>query len=213
MFQKLSCYVQAYSSSGNILLCFFLLNPSRTSSDVPSSMNTPTPHKQNYTLHPNSPAAIRAFLTQVCDFFQHVSPSWTMNSSGKGLSLIHLAWHTVGINKLPEMDGWTDRWMKVYLGELCEVPLDHSPLSVGIKNASRSSCKICCHPLPLPSRLQYSIPSLSSRTHWAPALCGTVMGLGDSHQRTPWNWDREWAECFACLGPSCSAGLNTQTFT
>lgn len=88
VFQKLSCSLLCWGLSfqwehpplpfppGKIPF-----HPSRTSSNVPSSMNTPTPPKWNYTLHSSRPAAIITFLILFVIFFLYVSPSWTMNSS------------------------------------------------------------------------------------------------------------------------------------
>lgn len=138
-----------------------LLNPPRITSNVPSSMNTPTPPKQNYTLHSNSPAAIIAFRILFCDDFSMCLPPGLWTPQGKDPHSFILP---VGsINYLKWMDEQTDGW---------RFTLENSThirtttfMWWGWKMKGRSSCDICCKPFPLPSSLQYSIPSLSSSTY------------------------------------------------
>ena len=112
---------------------------------------------------------------------------WT--SQGKGSLPVCLIWLTVGVNKWPEMNGWTNGW---------RLPLECAPLSLrGWKLQSRSNCNVRCKPLPARA-LFHSVPELKHILCRCPLRdcpkLGTVIkehwetGMG-SHLR-----------CFACSG-------------
>lgn len=64
------------------------------------------------TLHSNSPAAIIAFLIQFCDdFSMHHSFGLYTPHGRDSYSFIFPDTHTIGIEKLPEIYGWTDGWI------------------------------------------------------------------------------------------------------
>ena len=76
---------------------------------------------------------------------------WT--SQGKGSLPVYLIWLTVGVNKWPEMDRWTNGW---------RFPLGCTAPSLwGWKQEGRSNCNVRCKPSPPPH------PCYVPFCHWA----------------------------------------------